>query len=317
MEKGILENIETLEEARRLLTRRRDRRGSIDFDLPEPEVVISSTGQVEDIYRAQRFTSHRLVEECMLLANEIVARVLRENGVPCIYRVHEQPDGDKILELNRLLSLLGHNVPVSPSSPAPFRRIIEEAHGGPAERFLNTVILRSMMQARYSPDPQGHFALALDDYTHFTSPIRRYADLEVHRILKGLIGVTRPYIPGNQDNLCAHISEMERKAEDAQRDIHAWLRTRFMAGKIGQSFRGIISAVVPFGLFVELEEYFVEGLVHLSSMHDDYYSYHEDRLILVGENTGKVFRIGQEVLVHVFNVDLNRRHVDFELEDTI
>ena len=171
------------------------------------------------------------------------------------------------------------------------------------------------MRAHYSPDPDGHFALALTDYTHFTSPIRRYADLEVHRILKGCLGITVPYLPEDPESLCAHISETERQAEGAEREILAWLRTVFMADKIGQAFHGVISAVLPFGFFVELDEYFIEGLVHLSSMHDDYYGYHENRLILVGENTGKLFRIGQSVHVTVFHVDVNRRHVDFKLAE--
>jgi ribonuclease R len=210
---------------------------------------------------------------------------------------------------------MGHRVPVAPSSPAPFRRIISEARGSAGERFLNTVILRSMMRARYSPEPKGHFALALEDYTHFTSPIRRYADLEIHRILKGVLGITRHYIPEDLEALCDHISETERMAEEAGREIIAWLSTKFMAEKVGQTFRGIISAVVPFGIFVELEDFFIEGLVHLSSLHDDYYNYQEDKLNLVGENTGRVFRIGQSVVVSVMKVDLNRRHVDFVIEE--
>jgi ribonuclease R len=311
---AVLENLQNLSEARGRLEMRRERRGSLDFDLPEPEVVFSDTGEVESICRAERFSSHRLVEECMLLANEIVAEKLRDNGVPGIYRVHGTPDAEKLEELNRLLASMGLRIPTAPSSPAPFQRIINEARGSAGERFLNTVILRSMMRAQYSPDPQGHFALALADYTHFTSPIRRYADLEVHRILKGLLGISKIHIPMDLESLCLHISQTESMAEEAGREILAWLRTKFMAQKTGQIIQGVVSAVLPFGFFVELEEFFIEGLVHLSSLHDDYYSYHEDKLSLVGENTGSVFRIGQSVRVKVANVDVNRRHVDFTLE---
>lgn len=309
----ILDNLELLEEAYRRLEKRRQVRKSLDFDLPEPEVVLGITGHVENIYRAIRYTSHRIVEECMLLANEIVAGVLKESGSVGIYRVHEKPNAERVRELNVLLSSLGYSVPISASRPGPFRNVLEKAKGTGRERFLNTVILRSMMRARYSPDPEGHFALALDDYTHFTSPIRRYADLQVHRILKGALGFTQPYSPDAPDTLCDHISETEQTAETAHRDLLAWLRTKFMEGKLGQTFRGVVSAVTSFGLFVELEEFFIEGLVHLSALHDDYYRFHEDRLILVGENKGAVFAIGDQVTVEVVDVNLARRHVDFKL----
>ncbi len=308
-----LGSLELLEEVYRRLEKRRRLRKSLDFDLPEPEVVLSITGHVENIYRAVRYTSHRLVEECMLLTNEIVGEVLRESGVGGIYRVHEQPSADRIKALNGLLASLGYRVPVAASRPGPFRNILEKARGTGRERFLNTVILRSMMRAGYSPDPEGHFALALADYAHFTSPIRRYSDLEVHRILKGILGYTQPYSPKDLKTLCDHISKTEQTAEAAHRDLLAWLRTKFMEDKVGQTFHGVVSAVTSFGLFVELEEFFIEGLVHLSALHDDYYRFHEDRLMLVGENTGNVFLIGDQVTVEVVDVNLARRHVDFKL----
>ena len=251
----------------------------------------------------------------MLLANELVGRTLREAERGGIYRVHEKPDAQRIKDLNGLLASLGHKVPVSASRPAPFRNILEKEKGTGRERFLNTVILRSMMRARYSPEPEGHFALALSDYAHFTSPIRRYADLQVHRILKGILGYADPYMPSDPVDLCEHISTTEQTAEAAHRDLLAWLRTKFMEDKVGQTFRGVVSAVTSFGLFVELEEFFIEGLVHLSSLHDDYYRFHEDRLMLVGENTGTVFLIGDQVAVEVVDVNLARRHVDFMLAE--
>ncbi len=309
----VLGSLELLEEVYKRLAKRRGLRKSLDFDLPEPEVVLSITGHVENIYRAVRYTSHRLVEECMLLANEIVGEVLRESGAGGIYRVHEQPTADRIKELNGLLASLGYQVPVSAARSGPFRNVLEKARGTGKERFLNTVILRSMMRAHYSPDPEGHFALALDDYAHFTSPIRRYADLEVHRVLKGILGYSQPYSPRDITALCEHISETEKTAEAAHRDLLAWLRTKFMEDKVGQTFRGVVSAVTSFGFFVELEEFFIEGLVHLSALHDDYYRFHEDRLMLVGENTGTVFLIGDQVTVEVADVNLARRHVDFKL----
>jgi ribonuclease R len=309
----VLGSLEQLEEVYRRLAKRRGLRKSLDFDLPEPEVVLGITGHVENIYRAVRYTSHRLVEECMLLANEIVGQMLRESGKGGVYRVHEQPSADRIKELNGLLASLGYGVPVSASKSGPFRNVLEKAKGTGKERFLNTVILRSMMRAHYSPDPEGHFALALADYAHFTSPIRRYADLEVHRILKGVLGFGTPYLPRDMTTLCEHLSETEKTAESAHRDLLAWLRTKFMEDKVGQTFRGVVSAVTSFGFFVELEEFFIEGLVHLSALHDDYYRFFEDRLMLAGENTGTVFLIGDQVTVEVSGVNLPMRHVDFKL----
>ncbi len=308
-----LESLAALETVFRRLEKRRRARNSLDFDLPEPEVVLNLTGQVENIYRAERYSSHRLVEECMLLANEIVGNVLKTSGRGGVFRVHEPPTPERIQELNLLLASQGLRVPASASTPAPFARILDKAVEDGKGRFLNTVILRSMMRARYSPDPLGHFALALTDYAHFTSPIRRYADLVVHRILKGLLGFSSPWAPADPEPLCAHISDTERRAEAAHRDLLAWLRTKFMAERIGEAFAGVISAVTSFGFFVELEEYFIEGLVHLSALHDDYYTFHEDRLLLIGENTGRVFAIGNRVKVEVADVNLARRHVDFHL----
>ncbi|MGD8353841.1 MAG: ribonuclease R [Pseudomonadota bacterium] len=308
-----LVSLDLLTEVYRRLEKRRSGRKSLDFDLPEPEVVLDITGHVENVYRAQRYTSHRLVEECMLLANEIVGSILRDSGAGGVFRVHEKPGAEKIKELNVLLSRLGYQVPASVSKPAALKIILEDARGTGPERFINTVILRSMMRARYSPEPAGHFALALDDYAHFTSPIRRYADLEVHRILKGIFGYSRPYKITDPVELCEHISKTEQTADAAQRDLLAWLRTRFMEDKIGQTFHGVVSAVTSFGLFVELQEYFIEGLIHLSSFHDDYYRFHEERLMLIGENTGTVFQIGDQLVVEVVDVNLARRHVDFRL----
>ena len=313
---AVLKNLDVLAKVFGRLQARRQARKSLDFDLPEPEVVLSATGQVENIYRAQRYTSHKVVEECMLLANEVVGAFLRESGGPGVYRVHEPPSTEKIENLNKLLASLGLRVPPSSRNTAPFRKVlestlVEEKSGGGKSRFLNTVILRTMMRAHYAPEPEGHFALALDDYAHFTSPIRRYADLIVHRNLKSILGYEASSDSGDLVTICEHISETERTAETAQRDLLAWLRTKFMADKVGQTFTGTVSAVTSFGFFVELEEFYIEGLIHLSALHDDYYRFHEDRLMLVGENTGKVFRIGDQLTIQVASVNLPRRHVDF------
>ncbi|NOY86359.1 MAG: ribonuclease R [Deltaproteobacteria bacterium] len=309
----VAQNLDCLHELfERLVKRRRDR-NSLDFDLPEPEVVLDSLGHVENIYRSNRYTSHKVVEECMLLANEVVARILRESDSPGIYRIHEPPDEGRIEELNHLLAALGYHVPSKLSrSPQPFKRILEDSRGSVRERFLNTVILRSMMRAQYSTVPSGHFGLALGDYTHFTSPIRRYADLMVHRILKGIMEFAAPVRHSDLENICAHVTETEHIAESAERDILSLFRARFMENKVGQEFSGVISGITTFGFFVELQEFFVEGLVHLSSLNDDYYHFNERELTLIGEHTGRIFRIGDPVTARVIHVDASRRHIDFE-----
>jgi ribonuclease R len=311
---AVAENVGCLMELFNRLSRKRQQRSSLDFDFPEPEVVLSATGHVENILRSARYTSHRLVEECMLLANAVVARFISEREVPGVYRVHDAPDEDRIMELNLKLAALGHNIPGGQlKDPAPFSRILDDVRGTPKERFLNTVILRSMMRARYATEPEGHFALALADYTHFTSPIRRYADLMVHRILKGLLGLEAPYEPGGMDDTCLHISETEQISEKAQRDLLSFLRALFMEDKVGEEFSGVISGIAPFGIFVELGEYFIEGMVHLSALHDDYYIFREESLSLLGEHTGRLFRIGDEIKVRLLSVELERRYIDFEL----
>jgi len=307
-------NLDTLRELFDRLARRRRKRASLDFDFPEPEVLLDAMGHVENIYRAERYTSHRLVEECMLLANEMVARFIREAGAPGVYRIHEPPDKSRLEDLNLVLSALGLSVPASSAhTPRPFTRIIDEVRGTGKERFINTVILRSMMRAQYSPSPEGHFGLALADYTHFTSPIRRYSDLMVHRILKGLLSTEEPDELKNLDGICGHITDTERTAESAERDILSLYRARFMEDKLGEEFEGFITGVTSFGLFVELNEYYVEGLVHLTTLHDDYYHFRERNLMLVGEHTGRTFRIGDPVKIRVIRVDSGQRHIDFEI----
>lgn len=314
--KDIEANLETLQELVARLSERRIGRGSLDFDFPEPEVSLDARGHIENIYRAPRYSSHRLVEECMLLANEIVAAKIRESGESGVYRVHEPPDEEKIAALGELLSAMGYHLgPAARRSPAAFQEILKSVKGTGKERFLNTVILRSMKKAMYSQDPEGHFALALKDYAHFTSPIRRYADLLVHRAMKGILGLDKPLGTKDLEEVCSYISTTEQNAEAAQRDILALMRARFMADRVGETFTGTVSGITSFGFFVELEEYFVDGLVRLSSLFDDFYHFRERDLLLLGENTGRTIRIGDSVTVNVVRVDTSRRHIDFELAD--
>jgi len=297
------------------LRRRRMGRGAIDFDLPEPEVILDLQGETEDIIRADRNLAHQMIEEFMIAANEAVAHFMAEKGFPFVYRIHEPPQKEAIVEFRRFISYLGYKMRKdSDHSPKEFQRILSEVKGRPEERVVNDVLLRSMKWAKYSPKNLGHFGLASDGYTHFTSPIRRYPDLIVHRLLKRVL--SEKEVKVSEETLAHqtdHLSNRERVAMEAEREILDRYRVRFMKDKTGEELEGIISGVTAFGFFVELKDIFVEGLVRVTSLHDDYYQYHEKKYCLAGERTHKTFRIGDEVRVRVDRVDVERRHIDFIL----
>ena len=297
------------------LRRRRMGRGAIDFDLPEPEVILDLQGETEDIIRADRNLAHQMIEEFMIAANEAVAHFMAEKGFPFVYRIHEPPQKEAIVEFRRFISYLGYKMRKdSDHSPKEFQRILSEVKGRPEERVVNDVLLRSMKWAKYSAKNLGHFGLASDGYTHFTSPIRRYPDLIVHRLLKRVL--SEKEVKVSEETLAHqtdHLSNRERVAMEAEREILDRYRVRFMKDKTGEELEGIISGVTAFGFFVELKDIFVEGLVRVTSLHDDYYQYHEKKYCLVGERTHKTFRIGDEVRVRVDRVDVERRHIDFIL----
>jgi len=297
------------------LRRRRTEKGAIDFDLPEPEVILNLRGETEDIIRAERNLAHQIIEEFMIAANEAVARFMEEKGVPFIYRVHEPPKKEAIEEFRRLISHLGYRMRKdTDQSPKELQRVLFDVKGKPEERMVNQILLRSMKWARYSAKNLGHFGLASDAYTHFTSPIRRYPDLIVHRLLKRVLSkmevqIAEEVLVSKAD----HLSDRERVGMEAEREIVDRYRVRFMRDRIGEEFEGIISGVTAFGFFVELKDIFVEGLVRVTSLPDDYYQYHEKQYCLIGERTHKTFRIGDQVKVRVDRVDVERRHIDFGL----
>jgi ribonuclease R len=307
-----------------ILNERRHRRGSIDFDLPEAKLVLDQEGLVADITQAQRNVAHRIIEEFMLLANETVARHLEQSGVPALYRIHERPDPLKVAEFEAFVSSLGYSLAVEPGlvRPHDFQHLIERIAGLPVERPIAFLMLRTMSQARYSPDNVGHFGLAAPTYTHFTSPIRRYPDLVVHRLLRevrrGAPVAERLEAIGEQmPEIGRHTSERERRAMDAERELVQWKKVRFMADKVGEEYDGYVTGVSAFGLFVELIEHFVEGLVHVATMVDDYYRFVETAHVLKGERSGKVFRLGDRIRVQVVRVDTERRQVDLGLVDVL
>ncbi len=311
----LLPSLELMANLCQELRRRRMGRGAIDFDLPEPEVILDLQGETEDIIRADRNLAHQMIEEFMISANEAVAHFMGEKGFPFVYRIHEPPQKEAIVEFRRFISHLGYKMRKdSDCSPKEFQRILSEVKGRPEERVVNDVLLRSMKWAKYSAKNLGHFGLASDAYTHFTSPIRRYPDLIVHRLLKRVL--SEKEIKISEETLAHqanHLSNRERVAMEAEREIVDRYKVRFMKGKTGEELEGVISGVTAFGFFVELKDFFVEGLVRVTSLHDDYYQYHEKKYCLVGERTHKTFRIGDEVRVRVDRVDVERRHIDFGL----
>jgi ribonuclease R len=312
---AIVPYLEWMADLSQKLRQRRVERGVLDFDLPEPEVILNLQGETEEIVQAERNLAHQIIEEFMIAANEAVAHFIEEKGIPFIYRIHEPPQQEAIEEFRRFVSHLGYKMRKEHDhSVRDLQRVLIEAKGRPEERIVNNILLRSMKWAKYSAKNLGHFGLASPAYTHFTSPIRRYPDLIVHRFLKKVLSKEKIYI--SEEFLASradHLSGRERVAMEAEREILDRYRVRFMKDKIGEEYDGVISGVMAFGFFVELKDIFVEGLVRVTSLHDDYYQYHEKQYCLIGERTHRTFRIGDEVRVRVDRVDVERRHIDFGL----
>ena len=303
---------------------RRRRRGSLDFDLPEARFLVDDAGRVEAIVAVERNLAHRIVEEFMLVANETVARHLASRGVPGLFRVHEAPDPARVEDFEVFAATLGHGLAAPPDAVAPlhFQRLIDRLADSPEARPVALLMLRTMQQARYDPADLGHFGLAAPSYTHFTSPIRRYPDLVVHRVLRaarsGLLdGDRRRALEEDLPGIARRSSERERRAEEAERELVHWKEVRFMADRVGDEFSGHVTGAAPFGLFVELVEPFVEGLVHVSGMVDDCYRFVAEQHLLYGEHSGKTYRLGDLVRVQLVRVDGERRQLDLALVDAL
>ena len=298
--KQMHKDLQVMEELCLRLKEKRAKRGSIDFDLPEPQIILDIEGKTEDIVMAERNLAHQIIEEFMLAANEAVASHITALKLPFIYRVHEEPDEDEVMEFSEFVHNFGFTLKFRKGkgvSPMIYQKLLDDVKGRPEEKMINTVMLRSMKQARYSAENIGHFGLAAEFYTHFTSPIRRYPDLIVHRILKEALGARKgdtpsiPLIKGGRRGWESHLPEMadhtskrERVSMEAEREIIDLKKVQFMQGKVREEFEGIISGVTSFGFFVELITYFVEGLVHISNLRDDYYHFLEKEHLLRGES---------------------------------
>jgi ribonuclease R len=259
----------------------------------------------------------------MLLANETVAAHLEKIGMPTLYRVHEVPDPVKVETFEAFISTLGYSLPGGETElePRQFQKLVERIRGKPEERPIAFLMLRTMQKARYDPSNLGHFGLAAPAYCHFTSPIRRYPDLVVHRSLRdsrrGATDERRSDVAEDLPESARHTSERERRASDAERELVQWKKVRFMADKVGDEFHGYVTGVSAFGLYVELVEHFVEGMVHVSTMADDYYRFVERAHILRGETNGRAYRLGDQVIVQVIRVDLERRQIDLGLAEIL
>ncbi len=317
---AFLPSLQLMKQLSELLRQKRIRRGSLDFDLPDPEIVLDAQGRVENILKAERNLAHRMIEEFMITANETVASHLTWMQIPMIYRSHENPEESRVANLNEFLRSLGLRLQrATQLHPKDIQTLLAQVKSKPTEHLVNILALRAMKQAQYTAGNSGHFGLASQCYTHFTSPIRRYPDLIVHRILKEtwkgkdfpkhVLKKRRQYL----ETVAEHSSLRERIAMEAEREILLIKKLRFMGDKIGDTFEGVISGVASFGLFVELREYFVEGLIHVTNLHDDYYHYREETYSLVGEQFRKTYRVGDSVKVQLAHVDVAKRQIDFLL----
>jgi ribonuclease R len=317
----LLEDFQRMYALFKILRQKRQSRGSIDFDLPEGEVLLDEGGDIKSIQATERNVAHRLIEEFMLTANEIVAQHLVFANQPGIFRVHQPPDVQKIEDLKDILKEFKFKLRVDPENirPGELQRVLNEVTGKPEERFVTEFILRSMKRALYSEENSGHFALALDNYCHFTSPIRRYPDLIVHRRLGELLAegpaITEKFarLEALHPTLALQSSEREKRAEDASREVMEWKKVIFMRDKVGLEFDGTITGVMPFGLFIELEAFFVQGLVPVASIGGDFWHYLDREHRLRGESTSREFRLGDKVKIEVKEINEDRRQIEFRL----
>ena len=315
-----VEGLERMRDLAKILMDTRRQRGSIDFDLPEPELIINLRGETEDIVRAERNTAHRIIEEFMIRANEVVASHMTWEGIDGLYRVHEGPDETRVEALREFLTGLGYSFGGG-SSPSPrhFSELLERLEGRPEERVVSMLVLRTMKRAQYRVENEGHFGLASERYAHFTSPIRRYPDLVVHRALKAERSAEEPgdvsAAPTELESIASDCSGQERRAEEAEREYCGWKKVQFMSDKLGEVYEGHIVGVRAFGFFVELDDLLVEGMVPVSTLSDDYYRFDEAKHSLRAEHGRLCLALGDQVKVRVAKVDVERRRLDFALEE--
>ena len=318
---ALVPHLDRLHNLYQVLRTAREQRGAMDFDTQETVIEYGADRKIERILPTERNDAHRLIEECMIAANVAAARFLQRHKMSGLYRIHEGPSEERLKKLRAFLGELGLGLSGGEKpTPRDYTRVLEGVKGRPDAHLIQTVMLRSLAQATYSPANAGHFGLALEAYAHFTSPIRRYPDLQVHRairhILDGGKGADFPYTQADLLGLGEHCSMTERRADEATRDAIEWLKCEFMLDKIGQIYDGVITGVTGFGLFVELSGVYVEGLIHVTALRNDYYQFDPVGQRLRGDRSGQIYRLGDSLRVRVVRVDLDERKIDFELVES-
>lgn len=310
----LLPHLQHLFEVYRLLAANRQKRGAIDFDTVETQIVFNEQGKIDKIVPVQRNEAHRLIEECMLAANVCAAEFILQAKRKCLFRVHEGPTPEKLKNLRAFLKLSGLSLEGGDEpTTADYAQLAEQVKNRPDAAVLQTVMLRSMQQAVYTPEQKGHFGLAYEAYTHFTSPIRRYPDLLVHRTIKAILNETKYRPLKKWQEMGVQCSMTERRADEASREVETWLKCHYMQQHLGETFSGKVTAVTSFGLFILLDEIYTEGLVHISELGEDYFHHDAERHAIVGEGSGLTYRLGDTLQVKVARVDLDQLKIDFTL----
>jgi ribonuclease R len=314
--KDLQSSVRDLHDLYKAFAKARGRRGAIEIDLPQTKFKLNDDGEIDRIEVVPRNDAHRLIEECMIAANVEAAKFLKQHRIPGLYRVHPKPDTDRFNELRLYLLSLGLKVPHPDHvEPRHFTQLIEQVQDRPDSAAITMAMLRSLTHAEYSPANVGHFGLALESYAHFTSPIRRYPDLLVHRAIRHIVRGGKPgkydYGAKDMERLGAITSAHEKRAEDATRDVEAWLKCQYMEGHLGDEFDGVITGVTNFGLFVQITELMTDGLVHVTSLANDYYKFDAGSQRLVGERSGHSYSLGEEMRIRVQRVDMETRKIDF------
>jgi len=312
----VMDNLNALYDLYKALKAARIKRGVMDFDRIESQIIFNNKGKIDNIVARSRNDAHKLIEECMLMANQATAKFLADNDEDFLYRIHPKPTVEKVETTRQFLTAIGLTLEGGDQPESKhFSKVLENAKGRDDENIIKTVVLRTMKQAVYTPANEGHFGLAFEDYTHFTSPIRRYPDLLVHRAINRVLNKKKRKPSKKMVETGAHLSMTERRADDASRDVEQWLKCEYMRDKVGETFNGVISGVAGFGIFIELTDIFVEGMIAMRDMKDDYYIFDDIHHQLKGERTGKTYQLGDSIKIQVASVNLDDRQMVFVPEN--